>query len=71
MTGTPSQARQKIEEAREIFEASSELVKSEIIRFEEAKTKEIQFAMLEFVQFNLNREVMMRDLWRKFVANME
>jgi len=64
-------ARQKVEEAREIFDSSSELVRSEVERFEETKGAEINFAITEFVQNNMNREILMRDLWHKFMIDFQ
>jgi len=60
-----------VKETKEIFSSASELVRSEIERFEATKAEEIQFAIVEFVQFNMNREICMRDLWKKFMSEMQ
>ena len=60
-----------MEETKQIFENASELVRSELERFDALKAQEIHFAIVQFAQFNLNREICMRDLWKKFLAEMQ
>merc|ERR1712137_68147 len=71
LQGLVSAAELKHEETREIFESASELVRSEIERFESTKGKEIQGAIIQFAQCNLTKELCMLDSWRKFVAEIQ
>jgi len=64
-------AHLKIAETKEIFDCASELVKAEIIRFEATKSQEIHNAIIQFAHCNLNREICMLDLWKKFAREMQ
>jgi hypothetical protein len=65
------QAKLKIDETKEVFECASELVKSEVIRFEATKASDIYGAIAQYAQCNMNREICMLDLWKKFVAELQ
>jgi len=64
-------AKHKIDETKEIFECASEQVKAEIIRFESTKAVDLYGALAQFAHCNMNREICMLDLWKKFVAELQ
>lgn len=64
-------AQQRLEETREIYESTSEMVRAELVRFETVKATEIHAAIVEYAQANMNRAMQELHLWKAFVTDLQ
>ena len=60
--GEGDEAQQKVAETKEVFENVSEIVRSELRRFEQSKVEHLKEAIVQYIQANMNLEIRVRPL---------